>query len=241
MTGYRLVDVTMRLDAFVFPGDAPVAVTGPFNFVSGANPEHVHHLSTPTQAGTHVQGPRYFLAEGATIDTLPLHRFEGEAVLVDMPGRGVDTDLDELLDSLAGRTLRDRILLLRTGHMEQVIASQDLDPAIRPGLSLAAARWLATDSGVSMIAIDSVGVESRRTRDYDVNVTLCRAGILLLEGLVNLAGLGDGPLWLEAFPLKIAGVEGTPCRAVIKDYTASELESPVASADRSVERSADTC
>jgi arylformamidase len=100
-----------------------------------------------------------------------------------------------------------------------------MDPENRPGLSVRAAEWLATESGVSMIAIDSIGVESRRTRDYEVNVILCRGGVLILEGLVNLHRLGPGPLHLEAFPLKLRGVEGTPCRAVVKDFTPSEAPS----------------
>lgn len=218
MESYRLVDVSMWLDDFTFPGDAEVAVTGPFNFLTGANPEYVHHLSTPTQAGTHVQGPRYFLADGATIDTFPLSRFEGEAVLVDLPRRGVDMELAELCEALAGRTLENKILLLRTGHMDELVRGAPLDPTTRPGLSLATAGWLAETSGVSMVAIDSVGLESRRTHDYDVNVALCRAGVLILEGLINLSRLSGGRLWLEAFPLKIRGVEGTPCRAIVKDY-----------------------
>lgn len=216
---YRLVDVSMWIDDFVFPGDESVAITGPFNLVSGANPEFVYHLATPTQAGTHVQGPHYFIADGATIDSFPLTRFEGEAIMVDLTARGADMSLPDLQAAIAGRSLAGRILLLRTGHMREVIASGVLDPTRRPGLSLAAAEWLAAESGVQMVAIDSVGVESRLTRDYDVNVMLCQAGILILEGLINLERLGPGPLWLEAFPLKIRGVEGTPCRAIVKDHT----------------------
>lgn len=216
---YRLVDVSAWMDDFQFPGDEPVKVAGPFNFLTGANPEFVYHLSTPTQAGTHIQGPHYFLAEGATIDTLPLERFEGEAIIVDLPGRGSDMSLHDLQSAVAGRSLAGRVLLLRSGHMRRVIETGQLDPHDRPGLSLEAAEWLARDSGVGMVAIDSVGLESRATQDYDVNVTLCRAGILILEGLIGLEQLGPGPLWLEAFPLKLRGVEGTPCRAVVKDYS----------------------
>lgn len=79
-----------------------------------------------------------------------------------------------------------------------------------------AAVYLVEDKRISMIAIDSVGVESRSTSNYDVNVYLCRRGVLILEGLVNLHRLHSEDLWLEAFPLKIRGVEGTPCRAVVK-------------------------
>lgn len=218
MSDYRLHDVSCWMDDFRFPGDQPVVVSGPFNFLSGDNPEFVHHLSTPTQAGTHVQGPRYFLADGETIDAFPVERFEGEAVLVDITARGADTDIDGLRHGLRGRSIRDRILLLRTGHMDELVAGAPLEPHRRPGLSLAAAQWLARESGVGMVAVDSVGVESRVTSNFEVNVTLCRAGVLILEGLVNLAAIGDGRLWLEAFPLKLRGVEGTPCRAVVKEY-----------------------
>ena len=224
---YRLIDVSTWMDAFTFPGDAPVTVSGPFNHLPGENPEYVYHLSTPTQAGTHVQGPRYFLRDGATIDAFDLSRFEGEAVLVDMPRRGADTDLEQLLSVLDGRSLNGMILLLRSGHMDEVIRTGVLDPSRRPGLSLRAAEWLAEESGVGMIAIDSVGVESRRTRNYEVNVLLCRAGVLILEGLVNLATIGSGHLWLEAFPLKLRGVEGTPCRAVVKESLSGPASPPV--------------
>lgn len=218
---HRLIDVSCWLDDFQFPGDQPVVVTGPFNVLTGANPEFVHHLSTPTQAGTHIQGPRYFLAEGATIDQLALADFEGEAVIVDITRRGSDTSLAELRGALNGRSLGDRVLLLRTGHMAEVIATGRLDPERRPGLSLEAAQWLVSESGARMVAIDSVGVESRVTSNFEVNVTLCRAGILILEGLVNLESLGSGRLWLEAFPLKLRGVEGTPCRALIREFAAT--------------------
>ena len=140
-----------------------------------------------------------------------------------MPGRGVDMELAELQEGLGGRSLRGRILLLRSGHMDELIRTRaiEADPVRRPGLSMEVAAWLANESGVGMVAIDSIGLESRVTRNYEVNVRLCRAGVLLLEGLVNLDQLGDGRLWLEAFPLKVRGVEGTPCRAVVKEEPGS--------------------
>lgn len=215
---YRIVDVSMWLDDFAFPGDSPVEVTGPFNYVGGANPEFVYEVATPTQAGTHVQGPHYFLAGGAKIDAFPLERFEGWAHLVDITARGRDTTLAELRARVGDADLSGSILLLRSGHMEEVITSGVLDPSRRPGLSLEAATWVAKESGVKMVAIDSVGVESRVTTDYDVNVMLCNHQVLILEGLVNLGGLKPGRLWLEAFPLKLRGVEGTPCRAIVKVF-----------------------
>ena len=222
MTGdYELIDVSMWMDDFTFPGDEPVEARGPLNVLSGSNPEYVYELAMPSQAGTHIQGPHYFIADGARIDTFPLSRFEGRAHLVDIAGRGVDTEPGELAAGLGSRDVRGEIVLLRSGHMDEVVAEGRLDPARRPGLSPDAARYLAEERGVAMIAIDSIGVESRRTSNYEVNVYLCEQGVLLLEGLVNLGALRAGAeLWLEAFPLKLRGVEGTPCRAVVKQGAA---------------------
>jgi arylformamidase len=212
---HQLIDLSMWMDEFTFPGDEPVRVEGPYDVVGTANPEWVYTVTSPTQAGTHVQGPHYFLEHGARIDELPLERFEGWAEVVDSARRGEDTTVDDLVAGLAGRDLAGRILILRTGHMDEVVTAGALDPDRRPGLSLEAAHWLI-DAGVAMVAIDSVGVESRVTTDHDVNVALCRAGVPILEGLVNLAALPVPTVWLEAFPLKLRGVEGTPCRAVAK-------------------------
>ena len=69
-----------------------------------------------------------------------------------------------------------------------------------------------------MIGIDSVGLESRVSENYDVNVYLCSQGIIILECLVNLHSIKKHEVFLEAYPLKIKGVEGTPCRAIVKEY-----------------------
>lgn len=212
----KLIDISMWIDEFVFPGDEPVHVEGPINVLTGRNPEFVYHLGVPTQAGTHVQGPHYFLRDGATIDAVPLERFEGRAHVLDITKRGEDTTDDHLRRLLRDRRLHGEIAMLRTGHMDELAAGAALDPARRPGLSLEAARYLVEEQGVSMIAIDSIGVESRTTLDYDVNVYLCRNEVLILEGLVNLRHITASRVWLEAFPLKIRGVEGTPCRAVAR-------------------------
>ncbi len=213
-TDYRLHDVSMWMDDFVFPGDEPVRVDGPFDVVGTDNPEWVYQFSSPTQAGTHIQGPHYFLEHGSTIDSFPLSRFQGWAHVVDIEANGTDTTVGQLGEQLDGVDLTDRFVILRSHHMDALVQGQPLDPSTRPGLSLEAAQWLI-DRSVTMVAIDSVGVESRRSKNFDVNVLLCENSVLILEGLVDLGPIGDR-VWLEALPLKLRGVEGTPCRAIVK-------------------------
>jgi len=68
-----------------------------------------------------------------------------------------------------------------------------------------------------MIAIDSIGLESRNTKNYEVNTYLSGRGVLILECISNINNIENGNIILEAYPLKIVGVEGSPCRAVIRE------------------------
>lgn len=117
----RLVDVSMWMDGFAFPGDQPLAVRGPHDYIGGRNREYVYAFAASTQTGTHVQGPHYFQADGERIDQIPLSRFEGPAHLVDAAGRGRATTGEELAEQLPAHDIAGEILLLRTGHMDEVL------------------------------------------------------------------------------------------------------------------------
>lgn len=213
---WHLHDVTCPLDAVNFPGDRPVAVHGPLNVLAGTDPEYFYNIDLTTQSGTHVQAPHCFLRDGARVGDVPLGRFEGWAHVVDAPRRGTDTTIDDVRAALDGVDLAGRIVVLRTGHMDELAAGAPLDGATRPGLAMEAAQWLVA-RGVSMVGIDSVGLESRASTCYAVNVFLCESDVLILEGLLGLDALDAAlPAWLEAFPLRLGGVEGTPCRAVVR-------------------------
>ncbi len=134
-----------------------------------------------------------------------------------MEKRGTDTTRDDLILKVQRENLPGDIVLFRTGNMEEIIKSGVINPNKRPGLSLDAAKYLAEEQRVKVIAIDSIGVESRKRKNFEVNKYLCSKGVLLLEGLINLNAVHKRKIFLEAFPLKIRGVEGTPCRAIIKE------------------------
>lgn len=224
MSKCKIIDVSQVMDAFVFPKNPQLNLTGPHNRVGGKNREFVYDFRLCTQSGTHIQGPHYFLENGKRIDKYPLHFFEGEALVVDLPKRGVDTTSEDLEELLTWMRRDTEIIIFRTGNMEEIIADQEIDPSKRPGLSLDAVEYLVEKFPlVEMLAIDSIGFESRETQNHEVNVSLCTHGILLLEGLVNLSEISSRYVFLQAFPLKIRGVEGTPCRAVVKEIFTSDF------------------
>ncbi|MBL4694408.1 cyclase family protein [Candidatus Gracilibacteria bacterium] len=214
---YKIIDVSMYLDGFTFADDQGVEVTGPFNRVPGETPEFVYDINLCSQSATHIQGPHYFLKDGRAIDTFPIERFESKALVVDMPKRGEDMTRAELEELVGDADLEGKAVIFRSGHMQELIDGMPLESNTRPGLSMEGAKYLVEEKGVKMVAIDSVGVESRVSPNYEVNVYLCENEIMILEGLVNLEEIKKDWVLIEAFPLKLAKVEGTPCRAIVKE------------------------
>lgn len=217
MKNYRIIDVSIWMDGFIFPSNPQWRLEGPFNRVSGDNPEYVYDFKLSTQSGTHIQTGHYFLKDGKRISDYPMMAFEGDAYVIDTDRRGVDISRNDLMKELHNVDLLGKILILRTGHMEELIVEKILNKDTRPGLSMEAAKYLCEEKGIRMIGIDSVGLESTVTKNHEVNVYLCHKEMIILECLANLSKIKEKHVWLEAFPLKIDGVEGTPCRAIIKE------------------------
>ena len=72
---------------------------------------------------------------------------------------------------------------------------------------------MLADAGLSLL-----GVEGQSVAGAECTVTVHRqlldAGVLLLEGL-DLSGVEEGTYFLIAAPLKIAGADGSPVRAML--------------------------
>ena len=92
----KVIDISMEIRDFTFPGDPDCTLKGPFNRVSGENQQFVYDLDISTQSGTHIQGPHYFLKDGKKISDFPLERFMGDAVIIDLHKRGEDTSQEEM-------------------------------------------------------------------------------------------------------------------------------------------------
>ncbi|MEM9290361.1 MAG: cyclase family protein [Acidobacteriota bacterium] len=215
---YRLVDVSHWMEDYTFAGNPKVEAQGPFNRVWGDLRENVYDLALCTQSGTHVQGPHYFWEEGKRLDELPLHLFEGEAIILDLPLGEVASraDIQGALEEV--ESPRPPIVILRTGWMDRLLYGPPASPGeARASLSLEAATYLAESYEATMVAVDAPGVEPPQAARFEVTRYLSRRGVLLLEGLVGLDQLRHRRVFLEAFPLKLRGVEGSPCRAVIKE------------------------
>lgn len=205
----KFYDVTVPLSPQVptFPGDPPFRMDFVHRIADG-KPYNVAHLDMGVHAGTHVDAPYHFLADGATVDELPLEILMGKARVVALNSREAvrRADLEEL------DLTSDLRLLIKTrnsGQLRQPVFQEGfvyLDPD--------AAAYLV-DAGIKLLGMDYLSVEKFGSKDFPAHHALLGAGVVVVEGL-DLSEVEPGEYDMACLPLRIAGADGSPARVVLK-------------------------
>jgi kynurenine formamidase len=168
----------------------------------------VSRVSMGSHQGTHLDAPSHFLPEGCDIDGMTLEPFFGPARLLRIPkGRGEALDLPDLLPFEALIRPGARILY-HTGWGENWGREGFFTEG--PCLTLDAARFLASRR-IALLGMDTSTPAADNAQA--VHEVLLGAGVVIVEGLANL-GLCPDSFTLSAFPLALAGADGSPIRAV---------------------------
>jgi arylformamidase len=163
-------------------------------------------LRLTTHTGTHVDAPYHFVETGPTVDQLDLDILIGPAAVYDFRGRTAIT-AEMLARAAVGSVPR---LLLRTDN-SRWIRTGPL-PAVPAHLTEDAARYLV-DKGIGLVGIDGLTVDAPDTAV--AHAALLRAGVIILETL-DLSQVEPGEYELTCLPLRIAGVDGAPARAILR-------------------------
>lgn len=180
----------------------------------------VQRITVSTHMGTHTDAPGHLIPGGGMIDELPLEAFVGWAAVLRVgPCPELDA-IDAARLERAGSHLRDGdVALVETGW-----GSRWTQPGYErnhPFLTEDAAAWLIKRR-VRLVAMDTAGLMDPRIdlqpgADDDspvVDRTLLEAGIPYIAALCNLDSIRvDRPLFV-GMPLKLAGMDGAPVRAI---------------------------
>ncbi len=75
--------------------------------------------------------------------------------------------------------------------------------------------------GVTLVGVDTPSVDLYSAKDLVAHHACLRGDLAILEGLV-LAGVPDGVYELLALPLKLAGFDGSPVRAILRADRSSQ-------------------
>jgi arylformamidase len=207
------VDVTATLDPAttpVYEGDAPMK----FAFLKDMRKGDAFTLSAYSMgahSGTHIDAPMHFVAGGASIDRVPLTPLIGPARVIDIPDGVQAIDAAELSRHAwrgAQRVLFRTRSSLR-GWMESPTFHRDF-AYIAPD-----AAQLLADAGVQLVGIDYISAEQFGAAAPRAHRILLGKEIPIVEGLA-LAGVRAGEYDLIVLPMKVAGHEGAPARAVMR-------------------------
>jgi len=162
---------------------------------------------------THIDSPQHFYADGTTIDEMPLDIFVGKAFLCDLRGIARPGQALSVADMKAGGMPEAEQLRGNRLVMYADWAAPRWDGALyggNPYLSEDLAHWFV-DSGVAALAMD-FSVDG--AYPYPCHQILLKAGIPLIENLVNLDQIPVPEFTLIALPLKIEGGDGAPARVL---------------------------
>jgi len=177
----------------------------------GWNTRTLHLYS---HAGTHVDAPLHFAAGDGTIDQIPLEHCLVPAWVCDLtliePKALIAV---QHLGAIAGKLRPGEGLLLKTGWSRFVDQPQYYRDNF-PRISRELAEW-CVQHGVRMLGIEPPSVADVNSLEEVtlIHRILLTPGIIIVEGLTNLAVVREERVLFGALPLKIAGGDGSPCRA----------------------------
>lgn len=212
MNPLQIIDLThpIRAGMPVFPGTPPVEILESARLESDGFNELRMVLTTHT--GTHLDTPFHLLAKGPGLNELPLSRFVGPAVVIDLravPAGGVAGP--EYFRGREDRILFADFVLLLTGWSR--FWGQPAYFSGNPLLSEEAAHYLSSFP-LKGIGMDAASFDPVDSADLPVHHILLGKGILLIENLVNLEQLPETGTTFSCLPLPVEGGDGSPVRAV---------------------------
>jgi len=203
------ISLTISPNMPVWPGDSNVKLTQVSFIDQGAN-ANVSELSFSVHTGTHVDAPHHFLNDGRTVENLPLDVLTGPCFVL---------KLDDNVQAISAAVLEaanlpvgvSRLLFrTRNAHIWANGINQFQTDFV--AVPLDGAEWLVR-RGIKLVGVDYLSVAPYK-ESRPIHEVLLKAGVVIVEGL-DLSKVEQGFYDLYCLPLKIAGCDGAPARAIL--------------------------
>jgi arylformamidase len=211
----KTIDITGIIDngMWSYGGAIGVPTITEVASVDGPTGWQAHSLTLWTLTGTYLEASAHLLDRGESIDSIHPSRFMRPACIVPLsPCSSRHAITAEELQDTGVVPTEGMAVLVSTGWDRMWNTPSYV--AESPFMTMDAMLWLI-QTGASIIGGDFPTFDNH-AKPEGVNLELFKAGCLLLAPLV---GLNEGRLLrqpeLIALPLRIKGVCGTPCRALL--------------------------
>jgi arylformamidase len=208
----RIYDVSLPVSSGlpVWPGDPPIQIERITRIEDGA-PANVTAMNAGVHIGTHVDAPYHFLGGSApTVEQLSLKMLTGRAYVLHLPDE-VDLITAAVLKQIEFPPRLRRVLFRTRNSKEWARLPAPFNPEF-VALSADGAQYLI-ERGVRLVGVDYLSV-APYSDPVPTHQVLLRAGVVIVEGL-DLSQVPQGRYTLYCLPLKLAGSDGAPARAIL--------------------------
>ena len=172
-------------------------------------PCNLTHLEMSAHTGTHMDAPRHFIADGKTMEAMPIDATIGPCRVIEIHHDTAITAAELEPHNLQ----RNERILFKTRNSARSWQTNDFDEDFIY-IAQDAARHL-TASGVMTVGVDYLSVGGYKKDGVETHVELLGAEVWIIEGL-NLAAIAPGEYDLACLPLKLVGSDGAPARAILR-------------------------
>jgi arylformamidase len=211
----RIWDISRTLtnDLAEWPGDEP------FHFrltkkIAEGQTVNLGAITMSVHNGTHADARFHFDTNDESIEKAPLEIYLGRAVVVDLTEAFSQPSEKHLIviedfQPHAEEIAETSRLLVKTARW----SNSTIFPNQIPVIAADVPAWLQKN-GVKLLGLDLPSVDEIDSKSLQNHHALAGASIAIIESL-DLSGVGPGIYNFTALPLKIAGGDGAPMRAVL--------------------------
>ena len=158
-----IIDISLTLspDALVWPGSQGFHLSWSKKLSSGDSCNN-SQISFDSHTGTHLDAPSHFIANGVTIDKLPLEVLIGPCSVVYLP------NIDEITPEDLAKVkidMESTRLLIRTDNSKLWTVGETNFKKDFSALTPDAARWIV-DQKISLIGIDYLSIAKYQDGDF---------------------------------------------------------------------------
>lgn len=194
----------------VWPGDTPFQTETTWQIEPGC-PVKVSKITMSTHTGAHCDAPSHYDATGRAINEVALDSYIGPCRVIHCIDAGV-VEARHLAGKL--QNVPPRVLLRTYAKAPQ----QEWDAAFAAVAPDTIA--LLAQHGVRLVGIDTPSLDPQESKTMLAHHAVRQHGMAILEGIV-LDAVAAGDYELIALPLRLAGMDASPVRAILRPLSSS--------------------